>query len=193
MANFFVFTFVFMLTGLQTAIIEDSLMYRVVQFKEITYDPSSHYFAEKPDRQGCAILGEQGWIKNPSFAIAVHELVHVRGFGEIFAYSVQAAIFSIYVTIFCFMFYVASEMGDDSSESRCPASLGIRPEGEERTPSDSPLYFSPLSPIILIAGNCKRKNKRNLEVSGEKNGRKKDKSKTTHADDKIRQVWGRGA
>ena len=159
MANFFVFTFVFMLTGLQTAIIEDSLMYRVVQFKEITYDPSSHYFAEKPDRQGCAILGEQGWIKNPSFAIAVHELVHVRGFGEIFAYSVQAAIFSIYVTIFCFMFYVASEMGDDSSESRCPASLGIRPEGR-RAGSKSPQKLSARSlPSYSLQETAREKTK----------------------------------
>jgi len=51
------------------------------------------------------------------------------------------------------------------SESRCPiARLDIRPEGEERTPSDSPLYFSPLSPKSCSCSNARERKKRNLEV-----------------------------
>ena len=137
MVNFFISLFVFVVAGLQTVVIEDSLMYRLTQFKEVTYDPSVQHFTEKTDSMGCAILGKQGWIKYPLFSIAVHELAHVRGYGEIIAYSVEVAIFSAYVTIFSLMFYVASETGDDIFESRCPvASLGIRPDGCWKTASN---------------------------------------------------------
>ena len=159
MVNFFISLFVFVVAGLQTVVIEDSLMYRLTQFKEVTYDPSVQHFTEKTDSMGCAILGKQGWIKYPLFSIAVHELAHVRGYGEIIAYSVEVAIFSAYVTIFSLMFYVASEMGDDSSESRCPASLGIRPEGR-RAGSKSPQKLSARSlPSYSLQETAREKTK----------------------------------
>ena len=113
MTNFFLFAFAFVCAGFLITILEDSLMYRVFQFKEISYEPSSHYFAEKPEREGYAFQGVHGWIERPSFYLALHELMHVRGYGELAAYSVQAVIMTFYIAIFGIMFYVASETGDD--------------------------------------------------------------------------------